>query len=111
IQAGTRILGSQSPLGWLQISRGARLIAKGTATEPIVFTSAKSASERAPGDWGGLVILGRATNNTGTEAELEGNGGTHGGTNDSDNSGELSYVRVEYAGWELAPDNELNGIT
>ncbi|RMF18000.1 MAG: hypothetical protein D6761_03440 [Candidatus Dadabacteria bacterium] len=111
IEPGTTILGTKEPLGWLQVERGAKLMAVGTATQPIVFTSSLPEGKRQRGDWGGVVILGKGINNVGTDVQLEGNGGTHGGSDNADNSGELKYVRIEYAGWELSPDNELNGLT
>lgn len=114
IEAGTQIFGSKSPLGWLQVQRGGKINAIGTASNPIVFTSSMPEGERQRGDWGGLVILGKALNNLNDAnegLELEGDGGIHGGTNDADSSGTLKYVRIEYAGWELSPNNELNVLT
>jgi hypothetical protein len=68
------------------------------------------------GDWGGVVILGRGLNNLGTDVPVEGIGnsnprGRFGGTNNADNSGSLKYARIEYAGFQIAVDNELNGLT
>jgi len=60
IQPGTTIVSDISEKGALVIERGAQIVAEGTATKPIVFTSGKAVGERAPGDWGGIVILGRA---------------------------------------------------
>ena len=111
IEPGTTIVGLKEPLGWLQVQRGAKIQAVGTASDPIVFTSAQKDGEKAAGDWGGVVVLGAAPNNVDANNELEGNGGTHGGTNAADDSGTIAYVRIEYAGWELSPDNELNGLT
>ena len=110
IEAGTTVYGGTSDTSFLTVQRGAKLVAQGTATSPIVFTSGKEAGTRARGDWGGLIINGKATLNSGDEAEGEGDTGFYGGTDDSDNSGVLSYVRVEYAGKQLGTDNELNGI-
>jgi hypothetical protein len=100
----------------LVVNRGARLIADGRADAPIVFTSDQPVGDRANGDWGGLVIAGRASINApGGEAVLEGGLGVpYGGgasPNDDDDSGVYRYVRVEFSGIEFAPDNELNGIT
>jgi len=100
----------------LVVNRGAKLIANGTATAPIVMTSDKPIGQRANGDWGGLVIAGRASINApGGEAILEGGLGVpYGGganPNDDDDSGIYRYLRVEFSGIEFAPDNELNGIT
>ncbi|MCU0613404.1 MAG: hypothetical protein MUE60_16670, partial [Candidatus Eisenbacteria bacterium] len=82
--------------------------ADGTADQPIVFTSDQASPNR--GDWGGLIINGRAPINTGLQAEGEGNTGFYGGDDPDDSSGILRYVRVQYAGIEFSPDNELNGI-
>lgn len=91
--------------------RGGKLIAQGTPTQPIVFTSNKPAGERKPGDWGGIILCGKAKNNK-TQMTIEGGPRTvHGGDDDNDNSGVLSYVRCEFAGYPYAPDQEINGIT
>jgi hypothetical protein len=115
IAPGTIILGDKVSKGSLIIERGSQLIAAGTAALPIVFTSSAPAGFRNYGDWGGLVILGRAINNQGANVNIEGitagNLGQYGGTIDTDNSGTITYVRVEFAGIALSTDNELNGIT
>ncbi|HWE43385.1 MAG TPA: hypothetical protein VG432_12810 [Gemmatimonadaceae bacterium] len=125
IQPGTKILGDYATLGSsLWIMRGAKIQAVGTADKPIVFTSSRAAGSRQPGDWGGLLIIGNAINNRAGNIEIEGsgtepNGGSghnyavvySGGTNAADNSGELRYVRVEFAGYAPSPDNELNAFT
>lgn len=115
IQAGTVIYGDKVSKGALIIERGSQLLAVGTAAEPIVFTSGSQAGVRNYGDWGGLVILGRAINNQGSDRPIEGitagETGKFGGTVDNDNSGTITYVRVEFAGIALTTDNELNGIT
>jgi hypothetical protein len=113
IQAGTVIIGDKATKGTLIVQRGSKLIAEGTATEPIVFTSAEGIGSRSPGDWGGVVICGKAPNNlpVGTN-ELEGGyKGFHGGTVADDNSGSLKYVRIEYAGIPLNPNQEINSLT
>jgi len=111
IAAGTRIVGETATRGALIIERGAQIIANGTAVAPIVMTSDQPVGTRFRGDWGGLVINGRAPLNLpGGEGIGEGSTGVYGGTNPADNSGILRYVRVEFAGIEFSPDNELNGI-
>ena len=111
IQAGTTIIGESGSVGTLIVERGGRINAIGTAAAPIVFTSDQAVGQRGRGDWGGLIINGRARVNFGTgEAAGEGDTGTYGGTDDNDNSGILRYVRVEFGGIEFSPDNELNGI-
>jgi hypothetical protein len=113
VEAGTVIKGKTGTKASLIVERGGKIMAEGTAMKPIVFTSEKPAGQRAAGDWGGLIICGRAPiNPTGGEAEIEGGvGSKYGGTNPADNSGVLKYVRVEYAGYAFAPDKEINGIT
>jgi hypothetical protein len=116
IAPGTIIKGDRGTKGTLIITRGAKINATGTATQPIVFTSNIVAGGRAPGDWGGLVLLGKGLNNLGTSVPIEGisdatDKAKHGGTDNADNSGVLKYVRVEYAGVALGPDNEINGVT
>jgi hypothetical protein len=112
IQPGTTIISDISEKGALCIERGAQIIAEGTATKPIVFTSGRPVGERTPGDWGGIVILGRAKTNRTSEPTIEGGiGRPFGGTNDLDNSGVLKYVRIEYAGIASMPNSEINALT
>lgn len=111
IQAGTRIIGESGSVGTLIVERGGRLMALGTAQAPIVFTSDQAIGKRARGDWGGLILNGRApVNLEGGEGAGEGDTGVYGGSDANDNSGILRYVRVEFSGIEFSPDNELNGI-
>ena len=112
IEPGTVIFGDKPTKGTLVIQRGGKIIAEGTEAEPIVFTSAQAPGERTPGDWGGVVICGRATNNEGPAVQLEGGyGAWHGGSNDADNSGIMTYCRVEWAGIPINPNEEVNTIT
>lgn len=111
IQAGTRVIGESGSVGTLIVLRGGRLNAIGTREQPIVFTSDQPVGQRARGDWGGIIINGRApVNIPGGEGVGEADTGIYGGTDPNDNSGSLRYVRVEFAGTEFSPDNELNGI-
>ena len=111
IQAGTRVIGESGSVGTLIVLRGGRIHAIGTREQPIVFTSDQPIGSRDRGDWGGLIINGRApVNIEGGEGEGEADTGVYGGTDPNDNSGTLRYVRVEFAGVEFSPDNELNGI-
>ncbi|GAA4463161.1 hypothetical protein GCM10023093_11010 [Nemorincola caseinilytica] len=102
------------------VTRGAKLMAVGTVDSPIVFTSNEGTP--AAGDWGGIVLLGKATtnatfNSVPGQGEIEGGvnnsagDGIYGGTDDNDNSGKLKYVRIEYAGYPFQPDKELNSLT
>jgi hypothetical protein len=128
VEAGTVIKGIKgipavppnpgTPGGGLIVTRGAKLIAIGTSTDPIIFTSNEAAP--ASGDWGGVVLLGKAPTNHPDSVKVEGIGGIspvsayYGGPTNNiagDNSGTLKYVRIQYAGYELSTDNELNGLT
>ena len=133
IEAGTTIIGD--PGGALIVTRGSQLMARGTASAPIVFTSGNPEGSRTTGDWAGVVLLGDAFVNKGAcvndgdegtpdvcdspgflEAKIEGIDpvdprGAFGGTDDASSCGALEYVRIEFAGEELSPMNELNGLT
>ena len=112
IQPGTTIVSDVAEKGALCIERGSQIIAEGTPTKPIVFTSGRPEGQRTPGDWGGIVILGRAKTNRSSEPTIEGGiGRPYGGTNDSDNSGVMRYVRIEYAGIAAMPNSEINALT
>ena len=116
IAPGTIIRGDKLTQGSLIITRGAKIMADGTAANPIIFTSNEAVGARNEGDWGGLVILGLAKNNQpGGVANIEGivptTDSQYGGNFDNDNSGILRYVRVEFAGIALEPNKEINGIT
>jgi hypothetical protein len=118
IQPGT-VIRSSATASALLIARGAKLIANGTAADPIVFTSNSAKGSRTRGDWGGIVMLGRANYNINNgvnyiegitqNAITEFGGGLSPILND--NSGILKYVRIEFAGYVLSPNNELNGLT
>lgn len=117
IEPGTVIKGKSTVSNSsLIIQRGAKIIARGTASNPIVFTSDKTAGNRNIGDWGGVILLGKAkinpaggvTNIEGLAASLD---NEYGGTDDEDNSGVMTYCRIEFAGYIFAPDKEINGLT
>jgi hypothetical protein len=115
IGAGTVIQGDAAG-ACLVITRGAKIYANGTKTSPIVFTSDKAPGTRAAGDWGGVILLGKSTNNrSGGVGNIEGltinSDSEHGGSNDADNSGSLKFVRIEYSGYPLQPNQEINGLT
>lgn len=134
IEPGTIVKAIKESRSTLIITMGSKIIADGTKAQPIVFTSNEAAGNRAPGDWGGLVILGRNILNRPADcttcpgvavaAALEGNqnaiegdidnangDGLYGGTLTNDNSGILRYVRVEFAGVVITTGNEINSIT
>lgn len=112
IQPGTIIKSDVSEKGALCIERGAKIDAQGTELKPIIFTSGKPEGERSPGDWGGIILLGRAKTNRLTEPTIEGGiGRPYGGNDDTDNSGIMKYVRIEYAGVAAMPNSEINALT
>lgn len=112
IAPGTIIKSDISEKGALIIERGAKIMAEGTSAKPIVFTSGKAVGERNPGDWGGIILLGKAPTNRSTEPTIEGGvGRNYGGSDVADNSGTLRYVRIEFAGIASAPGSEINGLT
>jgi hypothetical protein len=125
IPAGTTIKGDfETFASSLFILPGGKIDACGTAQSPIVFTSEQPAGQRRPGDWGGLIIVGKGVISRTGDIEVEGTNtdqtgapGTNyrvlysGGTDNADNSGRLCYVRVEYAGYAPSTNNELNAFT
>ncbi|MFY8034440.1 MAG: beta strand repeat-containing protein [Flexibacteraceae bacterium] len=115
IEPGCVIRGSLASRFTLIVSRGGRIVANGTASNPIVFTSIAEAGQRVRGDWGGVLICGRATTNKAGVAKYEALPSDplaeYGGSNDNDNSGSMSYVRIEYAGFNYLPNQEINSLT
>ncbi|MEZ4221301.1 MAG: hypothetical protein R3B13_10240 [Polyangiaceae bacterium] len=115
IQPCTRIEGKKTPLGTLVVSRGGKIMADGKADEPILFTSALPAGSRNAGDWGGVIMLGKAPNFKGDNVTIEGLADApenqYGGTVADDDSGVMRFVRIEFSGFELSADNEINGLT
>ncbi len=119
IQPGTTVLGDKTTSGTIIVTKGATIHAAGTLQKPIVFTSSKAPGLRAPGDWGGIILLGNAPTNK-VNPVIEGGliGGTcgggittYGGADANDNSGVLTYCRIEFAGFRFQVDNEVNGLT
>jgi len=125
IDAGVTIFGSGG-LDFLIVNRGSQIFAEGTQNSPIVFTSRQNiegtATDNSIGQFGGLVILGRAPiqrcnqpntpgGSVGCQAQVEGATGFYGGATANDNSGRVRYVQVRYPGFEVSVGNELNGIT
>lgn len=124
VDPGVTIFGSGT-LDYLLVNRGSRISAIGSAAEPIIFTSRQSVegttNDNSIGQWGGLVVLGRAPisvcpagvtpPNLACTSQVEGANAQYGGNTPTDNSGRLSFVRVQHSGFEILPNNELNGIT
>lgn len=128
IDAGTVIKGDKATKGALIIEQGAKIMAIGTAQNPIIFTSNQPKGQRNYGDWGGVVLCGKAPVNWTAAPKTDGTTGTvasgfgqieggprslYGGTNPDphDNSGTLQYVRIEFGGVAFSQDNEINGLT
>jgi len=114
IQPGTKIIGDHTLVSYLVIERGAKIMANGTPNNPIVMTSDRATP--IPGDIGGLVIHGRAIANCadclgGASCVSEGGAGDHCGNNDCDDSGQVSYFRIQYSGVVISLNNELNSFT
>lgn len=115
------VLFGQSGNDYLVVHRDAQIMAEGSKEEPIIFTSLQDVKgeDATAGQWGGIVILGNAPSNkcptdgSACALQVEGvaEGAVFGGDNWEDNSGSLKYVVVKFAGYEIAPDNELNGVT
>ena len=116
---------------FLVVNRGSRILAEGTETQPIIFTSqqnlAGTTTDESQGQWGGVILAGRAPvsncnlvgvvqdaagSNAACENVVEGTGtALYGGNNASDSSGTMRYVQIRYSGTTLAPDVELQGLT
>jgi hypothetical protein len=120
IQPGVIVKGAKTSTGTaLIVTKGAKLNAVGTAVAPIVFTSALTKGNRQPGDWGGIVLLGKGSFNLnnginnieGITASVDTEYGGGLTPNDNDNSGTLKYVRIEFGGFVFSPNNEINGLT
>ncbi len=112
IPAGTIIFGDRATKGTLIVDRGGKIFAEGTPEKPIIFTSKYGPGERDRGDWGGVIILGKAPVNQSNVA-IEGISPPieYGGNDPNDNSGVFKYVRIEFAGVPLTPNNEVNSLT
>lgn len=109
IPAGTKIQGTGGTSAYIVVAQGGKINVNGTATNPVVMTSANAT--KAPGDWGGLVICGRAPINSAVSASAEVSGLTYGGTNSTDNSGSITYLRLEYTGAIYNANKEFNGLS
>jgi len=111
IEPGTVVKGEKATMGSLIVEPGGKIIADGKANQPIVFTSDQAKGNRSYGDWGGLILCGKAPVNS-NNPQIEGGPRTHyGGDDPEDNSGILRYVRIEFAGYPFQPNKEINGLT
>lgn len=116
IEAGTVVKGGLAPdnsnATALIIDKTGKIIAIGTPTQPIIFTSAKPAGQREFGDWGGIVFFGEApTNKINPQYENGVVPGTYGGNNPTHNQGTIKYARIEFAGYPFEANRELNSLT
>jgi hypothetical protein len=128
IEAGSTVVGdpTAAPAAGLFVARGARLLARGQRTRPIVFTSGRPPGSRRPGDWGGLALFGSARINAGRACPATGPGcletvapgfspsdprAFFGGLEDSGSCGELEFVRIEFAGLPIDGVTEFNALT
>jgi len=112
IPAGTLIVGE--PAGTIVIKRGGQIFSEGNADAPVVMTSSKPIGSRATGDWGGVVVLGRAPINRDPDStNIEGGiiEGQFGGDDPLDSSGVIKYTRIEFPGYRFEEGNEINGLT
>lgn len=111
IPAGTSIIADvesgDETSTYIVVQKGGMIDIQGTASAPVIMTS----SNESPGDWGGLVIAGKATTTEGTDATAEVGQILYGGTDDADNSGSISYLIIKYAGAQINPDSQYNGLT
>lgn len=125
IPAGTIIRGEGDAANGffaiIVVAQGGKIDIQGTVDKPVVMTSNADKDNRDRGDWGGLALFGNAINNQGQNIQMEGfnkitdyksaGGGKYGGTNDEDNSGSIKYLRVEFAGFALDVNKEINAVT
>ncbi len=116
IPAGTVLFGDKPSKAAIVVERGGLIHANGSAGAPVIFTSSQNIGNKSAGDWGGIILLGKARINTASGADtavIEGITPAvyFGGQNDADNSGVMRYCRIEYSGIALSPNNEINGLT
>ncbi|WP_405412479.1 beta strand repeat-containing protein [Maribacter sp. Asnod1-A12] len=107
IPAGTTIVSEVGTDNFIVVQKGGMIDVQGTAGSPVIMTS----SNESPGDWGGLVIAGNATTTEGVDATAEVGGILYGGTDDTDNSGSISYLIINYAGAQINAESQYNGLT
>jgi len=107
IPAGTRITANKGTDVFIVVEKGAEINIAGTASNPVVMTSANE----TPGDWGGLILLGSAVTSEGVDATAEVGGFKYGGTNNNDSSGSINYLIINYAGAQINAESQYNGLT
>lgn len=107
IPAGTKIIGTGGTSAYIAVAQGGKIEINGTSTKPVIMTGA----EKVAGNWGGLVICGKAPINKGATATAEVSELTYGGTDTNDSSGSIQYLRIEYAGANFSSEKEFNGLS
>jgi hypothetical protein len=107
IPAGTKIISQSGTDKYIVVQKGGMIDVQGTASAPVTMTS----SNESPGDWGGLVIAGNATTTEGVDATAEVGGIKYGGSVDTDNSGSIEYLIINYAGAQINAESQYNGLT
>lgn len=107
IPAGTRIIATAGAASYVLVEQGGKIFANGTPGSPVLFTS----ETKEAGNWGGIVICGKAPINTGSSGSSEVANSMYGGAELNDNSGSLNYVRIEYAGAEFAINRKFNALS
>src|SRR5690606_1209052 len=111
IPAGTKIVadvesGNETET-YIVVQKGGKIDIQGTAAAPVIMTSAN----KKPGNWGGLIIAGDATSTAGVNATAEVGQIIYGGNNDTDNSGSINYLIINYAGAQINAESQFNGLT
>ena len=107
IPAGTKIVAKEGTEVYIAIHQNADIVINGTESNPVVMTSAN----KAAGDWGGLVILGKGVTTEGINVTAEVGGFQYGGTDNADSSGSIEYLVIEGAGAQINADSQYNGLT
>jgi len=107
IPAGIKITATAGALSYILVEQGGKIYVNGTAASPVVFTS----ENKEAGNWGGIVICGKAPINTGSSGSSEIANSIYGGTEATDNSGSLNFIRIEYAGAEFSSGKKFNGLS
>jgi len=112
IPAGTTIQSSstaESTSIYIAVERNAIINIEGTSANPVVMTSGKTSPGQS--DWGGLVICGNGVANTGANGTSEVGGLSYGGSDNTDSSGKIEYLKIEYTGAKFSSSKEFNGIS
>lgn len=107
IPAGTKIVANKGTDVYIAVHRDADIIINGSESNPVTMTSV----DKKPGDWGGLVILGKGLTTEGVDVTAEVGGFKYGGTDNTDSSGSIQYLVIEGAGAQINADSQYNGLS